>query len=190
MWCPNEKCLHRRRTRRAAEYREGVSHCADCGAELVASDPARPPEWERVPAGEHGALVAVGRTTNLHEAHLVREGLVSRGVDAVLWDAELAAMNWFVTGAVGGIKIMVPADQEPLAQELLDEDWAGHLAAETGVEADACYPPCPACGSPEVHPNYRPIVSVVLACPIPGEGLRCGACGHRFVPAEQSSAEA
>ncbi len=37
MICPNPECPGR--TNRPAEYREGVTHCQDCGAALVEGDP-------------------------------------------------------------------------------------------------------------------------------------------------------
>lgn len=46
-YCPNPQCPPRTRTGRPAEYRPGVTHCADCGTELVADDPT--PQHTREP---------------------------------------------------------------------------------------------------------------------------------------------
>ncbi len=39
-FCPNTGCPPRARTGRPAEYRPGITHCADCGTELVDDDPS------------------------------------------------------------------------------------------------------------------------------------------------------
>lgn len=49
-YCPNPDCPPRARSGRPAEYRSDVTHCADCGTELVADDPRpRPVHVPRPP---------------------------------------------------------------------------------------------------------------------------------------------
>jgi preprotein translocase subunit SecY len=36
-YCPNIDCPHRKRTGKPAEFMEGITHCSDCGTELVAA---------------------------------------------------------------------------------------------------------------------------------------------------------
>jgi membrane protease YdiL (CAAX protease family) len=57
---------------------------------------------------------------SVHEANLAVAILAENGIDCVTENANLIAMDWFLTGAVGGIKVQVPADQVEQARLALE----------------------------------------------------------------------
>lgn len=87
--------------------------------------------------------------TNPHEAEVVRGLLEDHGIDAVLQDSMSVHMNWLYSNAIGGVKLLVPSDQEAMAREIL----------ELGVpEEAATSDECPNCGSHDLKDLRPPII--------------------------------
>jgi hypothetical protein len=71
-------------------------------------------------AGETGTVyAAVAAFTRLSEAELVRGLLSSEGLGAVLADANIVAVDPWVSNAVGGVKVLVPEAERDRAVEIL-----------------------------------------------------------------------
>jgi hypothetical protein len=104
MFCPECK----------SEYREGFTHCESCNVDLVAELKPEPESdvWLADP-------VVVFTTFNPTEAALVQSVLEGSGIDAELLDESMSRMDSPVVIAIGGIKVIVPSDQEALAREVL-----------------------------------------------------------------------
>jgi membrane protease YdiL (CAAX protease family) len=66
------------------------------------------------------SFITLDAFDSIHEANLVVAILAENGIDCVTENANLIAMDWFLTGAVGGIKIQVPADQVEQARLALE----------------------------------------------------------------------
>jgi hypothetical protein len=66
-------------------------------------------------------LVTVASFTKLPEAEAVRLMLESRGITCFLSNAEIVAMDWLISNAVGGIKVQVPEAQVERAVKVLNK---------------------------------------------------------------------
>ena len=109
-----------------SEYREGFRHCPSCDVDLV----ALLPEPETPPAAPDGPSTVL-MTVNSSEAALIQSVLEGSGIDAAVLDENLARMETpFFTG---GMKLIVPKDQEQLALEVLEE-YRGRTAQASGKE--------------------------------------------------------
>ena len=110
MWCPNCK----------TEYRDGVTVCSDCGAELV---PALPVEFED--------LVRVAAVADETEANLLADFLESEGITGL----ELVEAEEEIEGEMTTvIQIDVPANQEKKALQLATVFLSGEAAKEAQKE--------------------------------------------------------
>jgi len=76
MFCPNPECPHRQETGHAAEFRDDVERCSDCGTPLVAADPAAVAEAE----AESIEMAVLTTLTEPAEAAIVRALLDEAGI--------------------------------------------------------------------------------------------------------------
>jgi hypothetical protein len=131
-------------------------------------------------------LVIVAAFSHPHEAHLACSALQAAGLDAAVADAHIVAANWLVSNAVGGVKVVVRAEDVPAAREVLDAsaiaepDDEGSAAADD-PRGDAS---CPRCGSTNLIQAARGKRIAVLSWLIAGVPLfpvwrkrRCKSCG-------------
>src|SRR5262245_16145024 len=94
-------------------------------------------------------MVTVAVANSTTEACLYRATLEQAGIPVFLADEGIVSMNWFLSNAVGGIKVQVPEEHADPAREVLG------TAAVAVAPEDADYlatPPvmCPFCGSSQV----------------------------------------
>jgi hypothetical protein len=89
------------------------------------------PELARLPGRD---LVEVARYLIPLEANLVQGCLVASGIPAVLADAHLVQTDLLLAPALGGVRILVPADHLPQAQAVLEAFARGEF--ELGEDAD------------------------------------------------------
>lgn len=73
---------------------------------------------------EDSDYVVVKAFTNVHEAHFARSVLIAGGIDTVVADEHVVSMDWFLSNAVGGVKLLVPANQLDEARAILDTEAA------------------------------------------------------------------
>ena len=100
-----------------------------------------------------GNWVAVGTYSQPVEAHLARTRLESEGIQCMVSDEYLIRVNWLLSNAIGGVKLMVPAWEAQRASDILRP--RPHLV----VVADADAAPgcdeddlvCPRCRSYDVY---------------------------------------
>ena len=91
--------------------------------------------------------------TNPHEAEVVRGLLQDHGIEAILQDNMSVHMNWLYSNAIGGVKLLVPSDQEAMAREIL----------ELGVpEEVGTLDECPNCGSHELKDLRPPFIFAIF----------------------------
>lgn len=69
----------------------------------------------------HDDLVTVARFDSPIEAHLALSKLLDAGIQATLADAELVAMDWAMSNAIGGIKLQVLRSDLLAAERALDD---------------------------------------------------------------------
>ena len=77
---------------------------------------------------EHESLVTVGSFTTVGEAEAARLMLESRCITCFLSDAEMIAMDWLMSNAVGGVKLQVTEADAPRASQILAQRAARRAA--------------------------------------------------------------
>jgi len=86
------------------------------------------------------------------DAHLARTRLEAEGIHCIVSDEFLVRVNWLLSNAVGGVKLMVPAWEAERAREILRPKPRLVVAADPN-ERDPDEPDliCPRCHSYDVY---------------------------------------
>jgi hypothetical protein len=153
-YCPNLDCPHARATGGAAEYRDGVTRCTDCGTELIDLD-----EFERQRAAAASTTGPDSRSSWKTIPHL--RDLV--GIQLARTILEVEEIPCLLTAA----GLMVPEDRFTEATELLSRDHSEEIESLDGFpdEEDEDVLRCPRCTSSGVTRD---------------RGWHCMACNHRW----------
>lgn len=69
--------------------------------------------------------VAVLRFRDLPDAEMAQSVLRSAGIDSFLADQNTIRLHWFWSNAIGGVKVVVRAEDEADARELLNQAGSG-----------------------------------------------------------------
>jgi Putative prokaryotic signal transducing protein len=145
------------------------------------------PEPEPMPqisSLEKRNLVMLRRFRDIPEALLAKGKLEAMGFECVLGDENMVRMDWFLSNLLGGVKLLVEAEDFTQASKLLNEPMPERLNVE-GV-GSYVQPRCPKCGSLDVA--FRGLDKTVsyttawLGVPIPlsNEDWQCHACRHHW----------
>ena len=121
-----------------ALYSEFARRQVDVKLETPTSEPA-------ITHPEIPNLVILRQFRDLPEAHLVKGGLESAGIECFFDDDNIVRMDWFISNAVGGIKLLVRPDDFAAAKEIL-ENGIPPVFDVPGV-GEYEQPRCPKCGS-------------------------------------------
>jgi hypothetical protein len=133
-------------------------------------------------------LVTVATFTNPLEAHIVRGRLESEGVTAFVAHEHHIWANWFLSVALGGVKLQVAPDDVSRAREILRADRRGEFE---DLLVDEHPPPpqplCPACSSADIRRarssrNLSLFAAGLASLPLPYTNIRmhCSSCGHSW----------
>ena len=146
-------------------------------------------------------LIPVKTYSRPIEAELARSKLEAEGLRCFIADGNIVRLNWYLSGAVGGTKLLVRAADRAHALEILDEDPAQAEEALREIFGDMEGSGCPRCGSDEVRPQRHTAVTVVIVFLCVGlllgqpllfllmglpvllprpKRTRCLDCGHRW----------
>ena len=140
--------------------------------------------------------VVVAAFDSVWEAELALARLTSEGFRAVLADANLVRLDWFLVRAVGGIKVLVPVSEAAAAQSILESvltDGGAELPAiGLATAADrAAEPRCPRCRSDAMTAErwsrggfVGSLLLLGFPVPIPSKRWRCGGCRKVWRPEE------
>jgi len=132
----------------------------------------------------HPKVVTLRTFTNVQEALFAKSALDSAGIESFLADENLIRLDWFLSNAIGGIKLWVKEDDAAAAETLLDQSRPESFDVE-GV-GEYKQPQCPKCHSTDVsfgelrrRPAYA---SLWFGVPMPLKriGWKCHACGHAW----------
>lgn len=141
----------------------------------VPDKPAEKPEPE---------LVVIKKFRDLPEATIARSMLESAGIECFLHDDNLVRLDWFISNALGGIKLLVREDDVEAARELLEQKVLEKFDVEGVGEYEQ--PRCPQCKSYEVSQDglakrisYTGLF-VGLPIPVTHKGWMCHACGYAW----------
>jgi hypothetical protein len=128
-------------------------------------------------------LIVVRAFSHPHEAQLACSALQASGIEAIIADAHIVTANWLLSNAVGGVKVLVPAEDADAAREILDST-AVVQASDRPETNDATAIVCPRCGSGDVAPVTRGKRLAVLSWLIVSfplfpvrHRMRCQNCG-------------
>lgn len=134
-------------------------------------------------------FVVVRAFSQPYEAYIARSALRAAGIDATVADDNIVSVDWLYSNAVGGVKLLVPADEAGMAGVVLDTPpiqmapSADTSGSGTVPDADAC----PHCGSGDVAPvmlgkRLQFLTWLVAGVPLlPAfRRTRCRTCGHRW----------
>jgi hypothetical protein len=133
---------------------------------------------------EFREMVTIGKFRDFPEALLAKGSLDSAGIECILLDDNLVRMDWFISNAIGGIKLQVNSEDAATAMEILNQPIPEGFDVD-GAE-DYEQPRCPRCQSLDTtfQEIYRPIAytSAWLGVPIPVQrkGWKCLSCGHEW----------
>jgi len=103
-------------------------------------------------------LVVVGAFSHPHEAHLACSALRAAGLATTIADAHIVAADWLMSNAVGGVKVLVRADDLRQAQEVLTTPAVVETGEEVRFDVEAKDPAAkasPRCGSHRISGVVR-----------------------------------
>jgi DNA-directed RNA polymerase subunit M/transcription elongation factor TFIIS len=132
-----------------------------------------------------GEWVTVASFSQPVEAHLARTKLESEGIPCVVGDENLVRVDWFLSNAVGGVKVMVPRAEAEHARDVL-RPRPRLVVVERGEPADGEMI-CPRCHCDDVY--YRRynrrvagVFMLLLGFLIPWRDSRwtCTRCGYEW----------
>jgi hypothetical protein len=124
-------------------------------------------------------LVTVAAFPDAIAAHLAVARLVAEGIRSSTADEHIISADWFYTGAVGGVKVLVHPEDLDRAREILRERRAPVADPDESGR-------CPRCGSDAVGlaiftSRVAFLVLAVLSIPLPWSVEHgCRDCGHRW----------
>ena len=203
--CPNPGCPDIELFGVRGEYGTGVSHCPKCGALLEESEPppegqpdqalnARRPEWFEPEMPRFGEFTYVATFRDLPSAHVARSLLLAFGCYAELLNEHHVSMNWLVSQAIGGVKVVAICPPTIDGVEVLDTENRAALDDLPEMSLPpSVFEVCPHCGSTEVEPATwtRTLKAascfwllLVLFYPTVKhfEPTKCRSCNRRFHP--------
>jgi Putative prokaryotic signal transducing protein len=127
-------------------------------------------------------LVILRHFRDLPEALLAKGGLESAGIECFFDDDNIVRMDWFISNAVGGIKLLVRPEDFEAANEILEQ------GVPTGFDVPGVgeyeQPFCPKCNSLDITLVTRNKVAVSgaagfgLSSLIDRDYWKCNSCGH------------
>ncbi len=146
------------------------------------------------------ALVKLESFEFVWEAELIRSLLESEGIQAFVFDAEHIRVNWALSNALGGVRVMVNQIDLSQAQTIMtnwrDGQYSEYLESNelliseemTGIPDERTdntwqIKNCPQCSSEDLTPIYNSIFTFLFIGPAPGKtiGMKCKSCNHRHL---------
>lgn len=142
-------------------------------------------------------LVTVARTEMAPEAHILRGRLEAEGIPAFVQHEHHVTLDWFISNALGGVRLQVPVEHAQAAIDVLKAVREGGFALmqpqipAPGMDAAAAQAlataSCPNCGEEgdAAAGSERGVALAFLhlfALPTPWRRLHwhCSACGHAW----------
>jgi hypothetical protein len=129
--------------------------------------------------------VMIRRYQLLPEALLSKSILDSAGIESFLADENLVRIDWFYSNLVGGIKLLVRAQDAETARKLLEQETPEKFDVD-GV-GEYKQPRCPRCQSLDVAFDelnkriaYGGMRLASLPITITSDHWKCHSCGHEW----------
>jgi len=142
-------------------------------------------------------LLTIATFINPLEAHIVRGRLEAEGIETYVAHEHHIWANWFLSTALGGVKLQVKPEDVLRAGEILRQEQAGDyesLVADTVGETAEPQPACPVCRSMDITPVRRSgrislFIVWLSSLPLPYSGvtMSCRNCGHSWLNREEQA---
>jgi hypothetical protein len=151
------------------------------GVEVLETTPEEPPPQD---------LVTIRQFRDLPEALLAKGALDSAGIPSFLADKNMVRMDWFISNAIGGVKLQVREEDVAEANSILDQPSPDNFEVEGVGNYEQLK--CPECKSLDVSqdPLHGAAGSslavswvtggVIPPVPLHAGGSRCNSCGHHW----------
>jgi len=112
-------------------------------------------------------LITVARFTDAMQAHIARGRLQAEGIAGHIADEHYITMNWFLSNALGGVKLQVEKADADRAKNLLNDIQSGDFAIDEVISVTAPII-CPQCGSHTIklipHKRHWALVVFYFFC--------------------------
>lgn len=126
--------------------------------------------------------VVIRSFRDLFEAQVAKAFLDGADIESFLADDNLVRMDWLVSNAIGGVKLLVREADVADALTVLDQPIPESFEVD-GV-GEYTQPRCPQCGSLDVNFGNQPLVYGSLfdsnPVPTPIHGWYCQKCSHTW----------
>lgn len=139
---------------------------------------------------DHAELETVDSFTDPLQAHLARGRLEAEGIAAYVIHENHVWAAWFLSNALGGVKLQVAEQDADRAREILAAHRRGEYEQALELPAgDPAEPACPRCGAQAAEPVFsRPtLLLIVFSLGLVGvifpprrSLCRCRNCGRRW----------
>jgi Putative prokaryotic signal transducing protein len=136
-------------------------------------------------------LVTVATFTNPLEAHIVRGRLQAEGIEVYVAHEHHIWANWFLSTALGGVKLQVSPEDVQRADEILQHERVGDyegLLPDAEPPDTEPQPTCPVCYSLDITAFRRSgrlslFIVWLSSLPLPysSNSMVCRNCGNTWV---------
>jgi hypothetical protein len=133
--CPNSNCPELKKHGVKSEFSDDTFQCSACGWVLVPG-PAPSSTLPVQKPRKTGRFIVVRNFLNAHEAYVARGLLESAGIPTVVADDSVIGLNWLLSSAVGGVKVLVPEGYLAEAEDILAGGGFPAEGAEAEMEDD------------------------------------------------------
>lgn len=135
-------------------------------------------------------LVRIRKFRDIPDAFLAQSVLDSAGIECFLFDENVIRMNWLWSNLLGGIKLLLKAEDASDALAVLDQNPIEKFDV-AGV-GEFRQPHCPRCDSLNISfggvGKRLSYVTIAVGVPLPvsREGWRCDSCDYDWRESEDS----
>ncbi len=127
-------------------------------------------------------MITIAKYSLPEQAHLARIKLEGQGIEAHVADENVIQWHWYLSNAIGGVRLLVAQEDEAAARACLASELD---LSDTELDEEAGCFHCPACGSREVAPDPDGksffFVTALIGIPLPllWPRWKCQACDWR-----------
>lgn len=138
------------------------------------------------------AIVTLWKYRDLPEALIARAKLEAEGIECYLADENIVRLNWFLSNAIGGMRLQLLQENAGVAMEVLGQDIPVSFNAEE-IGEEYVQPRCLKCNSLDVkfeeYSGLSLAILWLLSVPIPVRRNRwkCEDCSFKWKETDDSS---
>jgi len=141
-----------------SEFDDEAKYCSECGSTLATG--ASSSHLRMNKSAEYVPMAVAHNYINAYEAYIARGLLEAHGISAMVEDDNIGGLNWLVSSAVSGVKVLVPEKDLKRSQEIIEETLSQDEEPAEDEDPpedqedmeDLSEERCPRCGSTWVTP--------------------------------------